>query len=254
MRLSELSVKARVFIALMATMFVACVFSIAYVLAAQNLFLKNTISINYTTSSTLAEGLIINDKINPDCQTVVFDYYDNSYASVLSLGETIVDVDGLGLGSDGNGNGVGLFYKSDTKTTYILSNKEIIANEDCSNMFKEKTSLKSFTFKNFDTKEVKVMSHMFEKCAGLTSLDISSFNIEAIEDMSSMFQDCVNLSSLTLPSSPTQLKDTSFMFSGCSKLNKLTLNLTTEKVDDMTAMFQGCSSLEDLSFYNIVLS
>lgn len=67
-------------------------------------------------------------------------------------------------------------YKSlDNKTVYILSTEDMIANEDCSDMFLLMSKLKTINFENFDTSKIKNMDRMFSTMSSLKTLDLSKF-------------------------------------------------------------------------------
>ena len=80
-------------------------------------------------------------------------------------------------------------------TMYVanVTGGKIIANEDCSRMFENKTGLTKIVFNGLDTSNTINMNKMFYKCSNLTSLNISSFDTSKVEDMSYMFNSCSKL-------------------------------------------------------------
>ena len=161
------------------------------------------------------------------------------------------------------------------KDLYLAANGNILANKDCSSLFKEYRNLKKFVglqyfrtnqtenmkgmfevcwnlkslnVSRFDTRQVTNMNYMFAYCTDVKSLNVSRFNTSQVTDMSHMFSGCRSLKSLDLLHFDTsQVRNMSFMFSGCENLKNLDLNhLVTDKVTDMSSMFESCYRLESL--------
>ncbi len=158
---------------------------------------------------------------------------------------------------------------------YLAANGNILANKDCSSLFKEYRNLKKFVglqyfqtnqtenmkgmftkcwhlkslnVRRFDTSQVTNMYYMFAYCTDVKTLNVSHFNTSRVTDMSHMFCGCRSLKSLDLLHFNTsQVKNMSFMFSGCENLKNLDLNhFVTDKVTDMSYMFESCYRLESL--------
>ena len=184
-----------------------------------------------------------------------------------------------------DGSIIGYYTDKDNNELYeltIISQENIITNEDSSMLFGYQTNLKSIDFENLEFKDVTNMRMMFEGCTNLTSLDLSKFDTSKVTDMKEMFAGCSNLTSLDVSNFNTstainmsgmfigcsnltsldvsnfetnQVKDISNMFGMCSKLTTIDVsNFETNQVTDMTRMFNGCSSLItlDLSGFDTI--
>ncbi len=212
---------------------------------------------------SVLEGKIDKDQI----QTIMF---ENKLPKSSSVQTYTVSADGsvrLWMGSSENGHrGVDL---------YIGANGGVDAAEDCSELFRDFTNVKSIVFQNnfrtcnvknmssmfygckslekldlsgFDTKNVKDMDHMFAWCESLSELDLSGVDTKNVENMSSMFAWCESLSELDLSGFDTKnVKDMSSMFDWCGSLSELDLSwFDTKNVKYMTCMFERCESLSEL--------
>ena len=238
-------------LAMLLSSFVTVVFSIAFALTAQQISIAGSIGINYVASLTLIQGSSFNSCIPSACTSIIFDYADD-YSTIIENASSEIVVDSKGLGCE-NG-GISSYYDQDNATLYILSNNEIYANPNCTNMFLSKSKIVSIDFHNFNTSNVIGMSSMFEKCTNLTSLDLSGFNTSNVTNMISMFYDCYNLTSIDLSGLDTSnITDVLAMFYNCSSLTSIDLSgLDTSNITRMSYMFYNCSSLTsiDLSSFN----
>ena len=173
---------------------------------------------------------------------VVFDKYNKKeYGFKWKEGEDV--------SQDGNGK-IKLFKNDDE--VYILSRKQIYANEDCSFMFSNCASLETLELKNFNTSNVKNMRGMFYLSSSLESLDVSNFDTSNVTDMSDMFHGCYELTSLDLGNFNTSnVTNMKFMFETCVKLTSLNVrNFDTSKVRNMNGMFCGCVNFRSLDLSN----
>ena len=236
----------KLIIAIMLATFSTVVFSLVFVLAAQNVTLSGSISIRYVNTQTLASNF--KTFIPSDCTSVVFDYAENHLDIVedSSLSETTVDSAWVGLEE----SGISLFYKPSNKTAYILSYGEIFTGTSCFAMFYDCNSLTSIQFNNFNTENAIDMRWMFYNCSALMELDVSNFNTNQIGNMSYMFSNCSALTNIEFGDNfnTENVTDMSYMFSDCSTLTELVFDdaFNTNKVTRMDYMFSGCLGLTNL--------
>lgn len=166
--------------------------------------------------------------------------------------------------------------------TYIVATQadSIMANSDCSQMFRWMLSLTSVDFgsqfntssttslfqmfyycpgltgtlvfpETFYTKSVTRMDEMFFGCENITSITFpEEFNTENVTNMWSMFKDCKELTSINFPTTFNTSRVTTMqaMFDGCLKLTSLDLStFNTARVTTMYAMFRNCKALTTLT-------
>ena len=223
-------------------------FSVASVLAAANITVKNSIELNFVPCYTLLNGAQFNSRIPGSCTTIVFDSLLDEEGNPIPEYQQIVEdsIYTTAVTQDGSPN-VNLYYV-DT-TAYILSNKTIQFPKNCHNMFYFLNTLESITFNNIETKDVQNMSAMFARCSSLQELDLEAFNTAKVTDFSSMFFKCEKLQNLNISTFETgEAENLNDMFSCCYKL--VTLNLThfnTGKVEKMAQMFYSCYALKELN-------
>lgn len=125
---------------------------------------------------------------------------------------------------------------------YVVSDKKIIANSDCSNMFNSLKNVKTIIFENFDTSNVTNMADMFRNATSLTDLDLSGFKTDKVIGVTYMFGGCRSLTSLNLKGFNTS--NMTKMFCGCSELTYLDLSsFDMSRVDQVGGMFLECSKL-----------
>ena len=146
---------------------------------------------------------------------------------------------------------IGYYTDEDSNDMYELtfvSETNIEANQDSSNLFKDLSNVEKITFENFDTSQVTDMSKMFSGCTYLRILDVSSFDTSQVTDMSSMFDSCSSLTSLDVSGFDTsQVFHMERMFRMCRKLKSLNVNkFDTRNVICMTEMFRDCYGLTNL--------
>ncbi len=108
---------------------------------------------------------------------------------------------------------------SGTQVAFVGDYGDLIAPQDCSNMFAGMSSLKWVIFRNYDTFNSTNFTSMFEGCGSLEFVDMLSIQTPHVESMNSMFKDCEYLRQIALADFDCiSLGDASYMFSGCSSL------------------------------------
>ena len=138
----------------------------------------------------------------------------------------------------------------------VASEGEIMANPDCSKMFKGCEKIKNINLSNFDTSNTTDMSYMFYYCRNLTDIvGIENFSTSQVTNMNSMFTCCdFYLIDLNLKNWDTsKVTDMGNMFEMCYSLTSLDLsNWDTSQVTNMNSMFANCRQLTslDLSSFN----
>lgn len=165
---------------------------------------------------------------------------------------------------------------------YIAANGDIIAPENCEELFACNGVLEEIRFNGcFDTSNVTNMSWMFDCCMGLQELDLSLLDTSSVIDMTAMFSKTMNLKKLDVSTFDTSsvttmscmfynsgieevnlsgfntsnVTDMSGMFEKCQYLKRLDLsNFTTSDETNVTAMFYQCYSLEELDIRGFDLS
>ena len=118
-------------------------------------------------------------------------------------------------------------------TLYIAGSKRIIAPEDCSYLFSDKTSdndnnenwgnLKLIeNARILDTSNVENMKNMFYNCRSLKSIDVSRWDTHIVKNMDKMFFGCKSLQEIDVSSFLTANVETmNCMFYGCQNLTSL---------------------------------
>lgn len=151
-----------------------------------------------------------------------------------------------------DGSIIGYYTDEDNNELYeltIISDYEIIANNDSSMLFAWMTSLKNIDFENLNFKDVTNMKGMFYECSSLTSLDMSEIDTSKVTDMGDMFYGCSVLGSLDLRGLVTnKVTDMSQMFYECNSLISLDVSgFDTSQVMNMNKMFYNCTNLASLN-------
>ena len=132
---------------------------------------------------------------------------------------------------------------------YLAANGNILANKDCSSLFRGYRNLKKFVeLQYFRTNQTENMSYMFYWCKSLASLDVSHFDTSQVTNMVFMFSDCESLASLDVSHFDTsQVTSMNLMFDHCKSLASLDVShFDTSQVTDMYEMFYNCKSLVSL--------
>ena len=139
---------------------------------------------------------------------------------------------------------------------YIAAEGEIIAPEDCAELFSGMAWLEEIQFNDcFDTSDVTCMRSMFEYCTYLKALDLSCFDTTKVTDMGQMFWRCMALQKIDVSSFDTSsVEKMNSMFAGCDMKKLDVSNFDTSNVTDMAAMFEGCDRLISLDLSNFDVS
>ena len=177
----------------------------------------------------LEKELLLDAIPRQEISVLIFDYKKNVDTKNLTSTGKYVD----------NNQKYYKVYYQETKSGlkyYVLSKKEIIAPEDCTELF----SAPSNEVKFFET--------------NLTKLELKNFNTSNTTNMRSMFAGWGKLETLKIDKLDTaKVTDMSFMFNNCCALKTINLNsFNTNKVTDMSYMFCGCKSLSILDLYNLI--
>ena len=151
-----------------------------------------------------------------------------------------------------DGSIIGYYTDEDNNELYeltIISDYEIIANNDSSMLFAWMPSLKNIDFENLNFKDATNMKGMFYECSSLTSLDMSEIDTSKVTDMGDMFYGCSVLGSLDLRGLVTnKVTDMSQMFYECNSLISLDVSrFDTSQVMNMNKMFYNCTNLTSLN-------
>ncbi len=108
---------------------------------------------------------------------------------------------------------------SGTQVAFVGDYGELIAPQDCSNMFAGMMSLKWVIFRNYDTYDVTNMTSMFEDCGNLEFMEMLSIQTPNVTSMNSMFKECSLLRQIAFAEFDCiSLEDASYMFYNCSSL------------------------------------
>ena len=193
------------------------------------------------TKPTLQKGEDFKKNIKSDTTAILFNN------AIWPDEDQLIDV------SDARDQSVVAWYVGTTMYVRAKNNNApVIANNDCSSMFANCTSLTSLDLSNLDTSSVTNMSYMFQGCSRLTSLDLSNFDTSSVTDMNHMFSGCWRLKSLDVTNwNTSSVKNMGSMFNGCSDLTSLDVtNFDTSSVTDMSFMFSGCYGLTSLNVSN----
>lgn len=152
----------------------------------------------------------------PDNATAVY-FTDEVMPETADL----IDVD-----NDGDCGVVAWMDGNIMKVSSQISDVNIIANQNCKNMFNKKTNLSEIYFDNTDTSSMTNMQSMFYGCSGLQKLDLMSFDTSKVIYMNSTFANCNQLKQVNVKS------------------------FNTSSVTNMNSMFSGCENLESIDVSN----
>lgn len=156
-------------------------------------------------------------------------YWDISAAGNKSVIAYIED--------DGSGNG-----------TYKLTlggYKEVIANADSRNLFRNFTNVASIDLSHLNTFNVTNMSGMFQECQKLTDLNISNFITTNVTNMNSLFSRCLVLVTLDIQSFDTSKVQNMYgLFAFCYALKNIFVSNKWDltNVTTQTYMYEQCSA------------
>ena len=149
-----------------------------------------------------------------------------------------------------------MFYNCTNIKTIIfgISSPNYYKPNDLSFSFYNCESLKSLTFKRFNTSILKKIKYMLYNCKALIEFNIqnSYFINSLIKNMRGVFENCESLITLDLSTFYTPNVEIMWdMFKNCHSLKNLNIqNFDTSKVTDMGSMFEGCWNLISLNLYN----
>lgn len=157
----------------------------------------------------------------PDNATAVY-FTDEVMPETADL----IDVD-----NDGDCGVVAWMDGNIMKVSSQISDVNIIANQNCKNMFNKKTNLSEIYFDNTDTSSMTNMQSMFYGCSGLQKLDLMSFDTSKVIYMNSTFANCNQLKQVNVKSFNTSsVTNMNSMFSGCENLESIDVsNFDTKK-------------------------
>ena len=132
----------------------------------------------------------------------------------------------------------------------------IVLNADCSEMFKDLTTLTDIDLSRFTTKDsngtpvVTNMASMFAGCKNLDSINFGeNFDTSAVTDMSKMFSKDERLADLDLQGFNTEsVEDMSEMFTGTAIAELDLSNFKTSALKNMKNMFADCPELFSVNF------
>jgi len=130
--------------------------------------------------------------------------------------------------------------------TKVSFDDEIVAPEDCGNLFSALFKVKSYEhIERLDTSNTKNMTRMFYENTVLEEIDISRWNINNVIDMTNMFYLCYGLKTAILPNSPAEsLLSTPGMFEDCHELESVKLDgIDLRTVQQTSSMFAHCNKL-----------
>ena len=192
------------------------------------------------STAVLETGPELNAHLGTEVERIRFEYDEEFKGAVTEWEGTPVDAEHTGS--------IMLYTSPDGKTAYVLSESKILANEDSSEMFKNKSALNKINFTNFDTSNVTSMVKMFRGCEGLTTLDVSGFDTSNVTEMYDLFYGCSGLKTLDVTGFDTSnVTDMYEMFYGCESLTALDVTgFDTSNVTSMYNLFCGCKKLKSL--------
>ena len=106
-----------------------------------------------------------------------------------------------------------------TRVAFVGTAGELIAPDDCSNMFSGLNNLKWVIFRNYDTFNVTTMEGMFQDMPNLEFVDMMSIQTPNVTSMRSMFHGCSGLKQIAFAKFDCiNLDDAGYMFYGCTSL------------------------------------
>lgn len=197
----------------------------------------------------LVDGPTFNSFIPNSATSVVFtdEVAPMGQVATASNGISVASIELTDVSEEGNGSIVAWSEGNTYKVSTQKSGTRIKANEDCQEMFANKTNLTTVDLSNLDTSSVTTMKKMFNKCTNLSNIE-GELKTNNVTDMYAMFQNCTNLETLNVSNwNISKVEDMSGTFYRCSNLKTLDVkNWNTSSVTSMDRTFSGCSSLETL--------
>lgn len=221
------------------------------IFAALKANLNSDINVMFEAQSVLKTGQEINQIIkgetsyavvDEDINSITFDYDSDSYSTIKSSAVTATSV-------DKNDSQSIMIYEGTDNDVYILSEKEIIAPQDCSKMFYNMTSLNEVNFNNFNTENVTDMSYMFYGCSNISTPLVP--DTSNVENMSYMY---ANSGLSVIDSIPWSFDSAIYvnsMFENCDNLPWADMRyMAFSEAVNASKMFYDCDSLIWIDFYD----
>ena len=174
--------------------------------------------------------------------------YVDFTSDVAPTGVTITD-----LSANDSDAIVGWVYGNTYKISTQNKNKQIIFNEDSSQMFSSCSKILGIYFSNVDTSNVINMSSMFLGTSSLNDIaNLRNFDTSNVTDMSLMFAGSTSILSLDLSNFNTsKVTNMSQMFYGDKSLQYIYAStFDTSSVTSSENMFFECENLENYSSGN----
>ena len=192
----------------------------------------------------LVDGQTFNSKIKN------FDNYLSTKALVFEKVNSIVDVKDKNNYIDvSEAQDESIIAYIEGSTLRVVSENGILANPNCSIMFRHMKYITNINFNNFNTSNVDNMSDMFYGCEYLTNIDLTNFNTSNVTDMNFMFNECYRLIEIKGIENfnTSNVDNMRNMFTHCNNLTNLDLtNFDTSNVTNMFGMFANCNKLTEI--------
>ena len=203
---------------------------------------KGYYHINWGWSGT-SDGYFLLSALDPDTQGTGGSSagYNNNQTAVIYAepkGSTPPAVTGITF-ADANVKNLCL-SNWDSNGDGQLTETEAAAVTTLGTVFKNNTSIKTFSELQYFTGITSLVASAFEGCTALTTVTIPA-NVTAIN--SSAFKNCSQLSSITIPSKVTTIGSSAFY--GCSTLT--TINIPANVTSISSGAFSYCSELTNIT-------
>ena len=130
-------------------------------------------------------------------------------ATMLAYNTSLESVDFSGTTMTYNGGGIGnptgIFDGCTNLKTAKFDNMTFIP-KNCSNMFRNCSSLTSLDLSSWDTSQCTNLKEMFSTCSKLTNVKLDNWNTSKVTDMDGLFRQCSVLKNIDLSSFTTESK------------------------------------------------
>ena len=178
-------------------------------------------------------------------------------ATMLAYNTSLESVDFSGTTMTYNGGGIGnpagIFDGCTNLKTAKFDNMTFIP-KNCSNMFRNCSSLTSLDLSSWDVSQCTTLQDMFLGCTSLITLNLANWNTSKVRMMSSVFYNCPKLKNLDITGWDTSSVGNmeSMFFNNQAGMSLDLSSFNTQKVTTMNTIFQSCifSSL-DISNWTI---
>lgn len=195
------------------------------------------------TANMTMPGYKLNAIIPSSVNTVIF-------TDTVPNGAATTDLSALGDGSVVGWTEGSTYYISTT------DGSKVIAHQNFSSAFKDKSNLVTVDLTNLDTSKVKNMGYMFYGCSSLTTVNTEVLDTTNVIATPYMFYNCARLVSVdTTGWNMAKNASTSRMFYNCSKLQEIVgiNDWDVSNLGDASYMFYGCKAITtlDLSGWNL---